>query len=77
MTRFHLSVPQVDDPRYPATVQHLIDTVMREAIRLRAEFVAQHGISFFETTADIVPDRDNPHRISVSARRDDRIVSKP
>lgn len=66
-TRFALSLPLQDDPRFAAVRDHLIETVTREAIRLRAQYAAMHGVSFLETEAMIVPDPDRPNILTVTA----------
>lgn len=67
MKRFALSLPPRTDPRFDSVYGVLIDTVMRTAIRLRAQYAVANGVSFFDTAVDIVPDPDRPNVITVTA----------
>jgi hypothetical protein len=68
MKRFALSVPPPSDPRFDCVRNHLVDTVTREAIRLRVQCAIANGVSFLETAAEIVPDPDRPNIVTVTAR---------
>lgn len=66
--RFALFTPPPEDPDFARVRDHLIDTVSRAALRLRAQCAMAHGISIFETEALIVPDPDRPNFITVTTR---------
>lgn len=65
--RFALFTPPPADPEFERIRQHLIDTVTREAMRLRVRCAIAHGVSLFDTAARIDPDPDRPNFVTVTA----------
>jgi len=65
---FALSFPDRSDPEFDRVREHLVDTVMRTAMRLRVQCAAKFNISIFDTEATITPDVNRPNVIEVTAR---------